>query len=176
MTVTGRAALPTDICPHGVQLGDCAEAWCRNRVEDLANGEYEAKPLEAPETTTEARTPDALGKREQRASWQQHLTEAASVAISIPELIRHARSGDAVCFTCGGHWSGEKICHCSLCHLTFTHINGFDAHRPGTGERGCMDEAALRERGYAPNSHGHWRKPRPPESLPQKENDAPQPR
>ena len=68
---------------------------------------------------------------------------------------------------CGTHWYGEAICHCAACHLTFTTIGPFDAHRVGKyPNRRCQTEKELRERGYEPNTHGHWRKPRPAGSIP----------
>jgi hypothetical protein len=70
--------------------------------------------------------------------------------------------GRGHCATCGAEWDGFKICHCSLCHLTFTAVGGFDFHRTGpAADRRCRTQAELTEKGYEPNSHGQWRKPAP---------------
>lgn len=34
-----------------------------------------------------------------------------------------------VCSRCDERWSGQAACHCSGCHLTYTSISAFDAHR-----------------------------------------------
>lgn len=63
---------------------------------------------------------------------------------------------------CGARWGGERLCHCAVCHLTFTSEGPFDAHRTGPmSARHCLSEAELRAKGYEPNSRGHWRKPAP---------------
>lgn len=176
MTVTGRTAKVTDACPHGSILGKCADSWCRGRVEDLLHGEYQARPLESPETSGEARSPDALERREQRLTWREHFSELKRIGVSpaVPE--RAEVPGWAFMQytgTCGGcrtWWRGAKICHCAACHLTFTSIGGFDAHRTGPmSKRRCWSESELRDHGYEPNDSGHWRQPRPPDTIPQKE-------
>lgn len=35
------------------------------------------------------------------------------------------------CKQCGKSWGGMNTCHCTGCHLTFTGITAFDAHRKG---------------------------------------------
>src|SRR5262245_19274812 len=63
---------------------------------------------------------------------------------------------------CGARWQGESICHCATCHLTFTSINGFNAHRTGShghDTRRCRTEAEIRAIGYEPNERGQWRRP-----------------
>ena len=34
---------------------------------------------------------------------------------------------------CGARWAGSRTCHCAAagCHLTFTSVGSFDAHRKG---------------------------------------------
>ena len=67
-----------------------------------------------------------------------------------------------ICSSCGARWQGEAICHCTTCHMTFTAIGGFDAHRYGSHEhdtRRCYNPDQMKARGYEPNERGHWRKP-----------------
>jgi hypothetical protein len=59
---------------------------------------------------------------------------------------------------CGATWTDGKTSHCAACHLTFTTVSNFDAHRTG---RRCLTAAEFRERGYEPNANGYWRKPAP---------------
>lgn len=66
---------------------------------------------------------------------------------------------------CGAKWAGENLCHCATCHLTFMSVTGFDAHRDRLAIQ-CRTEDELRKRGYEPNPQGHWRRPRPEESIP----------
>jgi hypothetical protein len=66
---------------------------------------------------------------------------------------------------CGAAWTGALICHCAACHLTFTAIRCFDAHRRG-GRCATPDE--LRARGYSPDERDHWRLPMPPEARDQR--------
>ncbi|SNS54937.1 FDXHR family putative zinc-binding protein [Rhodococcoides kyotonense] len=33
------------------------------------------------------------------------------------------------CSRCDERWSGQATCHCSGCHLTYSSISAFDAHR-----------------------------------------------
>ena len=66
--------------------------------------------------------------------------------------------GYGACAVCGTEWTGTRICHCGTCHLTFTAVGSFDAHR----SRGhCLTTDELRSRGYQPNDAGHWRIPAP---------------
>jgi hypothetical protein len=70
---------------------------------------------------------------------------------------------------CGAHWNGLGVAHCTRCHETFRGDAGFDAHRVGAhlpGQRRCRTSVELESRGYAPDSRGYWRVPRPAESLP----------
>lgn len=71
---------------------------------------------------------------------------------------------------CGARWNGERPAHCTTCHITFGGNAGFDFHRVGpyypAGRRRCLTTEALIAKGYAPNDKGHWRIPRPPESIP----------
>jgi hypothetical protein len=69
---------------------------------------------------------------------------------------------------CGATWTGERTCHCSACHLTFTSVGPFDAHRRGR----CLSEAELRAKGYEPNEHGHWRKPAPEGTFQGRKHDG----
>ncbi|MBO0864841.1 MAG: hypothetical protein J2P16_07210 [Mycobacterium sp.] len=64
----------------------------------------------------------------------------------------------ARCGRCEATWTGKAVCHCAGCHLTFTSIGPFDAHR-FNGK--CRAPAELRSKGYQPNDEGHWRKPAP---------------
>lgn len=73
------------------------------------------------------------------------------------------------CSACGARWKGERPAHCTVCHLTFGGDGGFDAHRVGRHtppERRCLTTQELTVKGYSPNHRGHWRIPRPPESIP----------
>lgn len=75
---------------------------------------------------------------------------------------------------CGARWTGERVCHCGVCHLTFTSVGPFDFHQTITRKRvRCMSEQQLRAKGYEPNDNGHWRKPRPEDTIPghSQEND-----
>jgi hypothetical protein len=63
---------------------------------------------------------------------------------------------------CGARWSGDRVCHCATCHLSFTSEGPFDFHRTGPWDnRRCLTAAQLRSKGYEPNDKGHWRKPAP---------------
>ena len=67
---------------------------------------------------------------------------------------------------CGARWPGDRVCHCSSCHLSFTSVGPFDAHRAAPGDdRRCMTGDELRAKGYEPNTNGHWRKPAPEGSF-----------
>jgi hypothetical protein len=33
------------------------------------------------------------------------------------------------CNGCASTWSGLSVCHCSICHRTFTGLSAFDKHR-----------------------------------------------
>lgn len=66
------------------------------------------------------------------------------------------------CPQCDARWTGDDVCHCAACHMTFTTLRGFDAHRTGSFEpmrRRCRTENQLRAKGYEPNESNHWRKP-----------------
>lgn len=68
---------------------------------------------------------------------------------------------------CSAKWAGENLCHCSLCHLTFMSVTGFDKHRSGpVGITQCRTADGLREIGMEPNELGYWRKPRPLDTIP----------
>lgn len=78
---------------------------------------------------------------------------------------------DEILGACGGCdtvWTGESTCHCATCHLTFGSVTGFDDHRDRSTKTGprCRPPDELRKRGYEPNGNGHWRRPRPEESIP----------
>lgn len=61
---------------------------------------------------------------------------------------------------CGAKWAGENLCHCSLCHMTFMSVGGFDKHRIGPVDNAhCRTPDELREAGLEPNEAGHWRRP-----------------
>lgn len=51
------------------------------------------------------------------------------------EQVRGTRSHQDLPFGCGrcdSRWSGNQTCHCGVCHLTFSGVSTFDAHRqPG---------------------------------------------
>ena len=56
--------------------------------------------------------------------------------------------------------------HCRACGQTFTCTSSFEHHRVGPQvpinqpmRRRCLAADELRERGWAPNAHGAWRKP-----------------
>lgn len=68
---------------------------------------------------------------------------------------------------CGARWAGENLCHCSVCHLTFLSVNGFDRHH-NRREGRCRTPDELTALGMEPNELGLWRKPRPPETLPRR--------
>lgn len=44
------------------------------------------------------------------------------------------------CSGCANTWTGLLSCHCGACHVTFTGITAFDAHRVGGV---CNDPASL---------------------------------
>jgi hypothetical protein len=172
MTVAGRAVTASDLCPHGVELGKCSDPWCQSRVDDLLHGEYEARPLEAPESSGEARSPAALEQREQRLTWREHFSELERIGVrpSLPEraeaLSWAHKQHTGTCGGCRGWWRGERVCHCASCHLTFTSIGPFDAHRDGPmNDRRCRTEPELRQRGYEPNDSGYWRQPMPADVI-----------
>lgn len=78
------------------------------------------------------------------------------------------------CNGCSARWTGERICHCSRCHLTFTSVGPFDAHQRWNYQTEparvkCLTPDELRDKGYEPNENDQWRKPRPIDTLPQKE-------
>lgn len=56
---------------------------------------------------------------------------------------------------------GTNYCLCRGCGTRFKSVYAFDIHRVGvSGDRRCMAEGEMRERGLAPNEKGYWRKPR----------------
>lgn len=60
---------------------------------------------------------------------------------------------------CGATWSGKRLEHCAVCHLTFTGTTAGDKHRTGSywpDERRCLTDEEMREKGMAQNSRGHW--------------------
>lgn len=67
------------------------------------------------------------------------------------------------CTHCDTKWQGESIAHCPTCHMTFRSVSGFDKHR---FHGACRTPDEMRERGYEPNEDGHWRQPRPEDTLP----------
>lgn len=57
---------------------------------------------------------------------------------------------------------------CPTCGLLFTSTSAFDQHRRGSYDisaphygRKCLDEAALRAKGMAPDEKNRWRVPAP---------------
>lgn len=51
---------------------------------------------------------------------------------------------------CGARWGGLATAHCSACHITFTGLAAFDAHRQGSHAKGryCVDpETILNQKG-----------------------------
>lgn len=76
----------------------------------------------------------------------------------------------AHCEHCGQHWTGQKVCHCAACHLTFTAVGGFDFHRTRTIPRRCQTSDELRANGYEPNDRNQWRKPAPADLYPRKDS------
>ena len=73
------------------------------------------------------------------------------------------KSDQIRCTKCGVQWVGRSLCHCTVCHLTFTSIGPFDDHRTGShthDTRRCRTQEEIRARGYEPNHLGYWRKPR----------------
>jgi hypothetical protein len=66
------------------------------------------------------------------------------------------------CYGCKATWTGYRICHCAACHMTFTAVGGFDAHRIGRDDaRRCLTPAELTDKGYEPNDRNQWRIPAP---------------
>lgn len=68
------------------------------------------------------------------------------------------------CPRCDAKWLGLSLCHCAVCHRTFTGITNFDAHRVfGVDEdwdtRRCMTEGEIAAAGMVPNHNGHYMKP-----------------
>lgn len=53
-------------------------------------------------------------------------------------------SAQASC-TCGRTWTGYQEAHCTVCHVHFSGVSAFDAHRPSY--TGCGDPATLRRGG-----------------------------
>lgn len=43
------------------------------------------------------------------------------------------------CGTCGGHWTGQRACHCGGCHITTSSLTAFDRHQT---VHGCQDPQA----------------------------------
>lgn len=44
---------------------------------------------------------------------------------------------------CSGRYKGSLTCHCTVCHFTFSGIEGFDRHRRYNK---CVDVLTLRDR------------------------------
>lgn len=86
--------------------------------------------------------------------------------VPIPSAAEVGISGSC---ECGARWRGELACHCATCHLTFRSVGGFDEHRTAGH---CRTEAELIKRGMEPNEAGHWRKPRPLDSIPGRTTDG----
>ena len=42
------------------------------------------------------------------------------------------------CNRCDSRWWGERMCHATCCHRTFSGITSFDLHKPGPG---CVNPA-----------------------------------
>lgn len=100
------------------------------------------------------------------------------VRVTADQLVTGSHSGAIGVCGCGTRWVGLKVCHCMSCHLGFTSINSFDQHRTGRIDphdpekdtRRCRTEDELRAAGLEPNENGLWRKPRPADSLPSRED------
>lgn len=45
------------------------------------------------------------------------------------------------CSNCATQWVGLNLCHCTVCHRTFTILRWFDIHRSGGV---CADPAGLK--------------------------------
>ena len=65
--------------------------------------------------------------------------------------------------SCGGcdvKWTGDRTCHCGACHLTFTCLSAFDAHRK---DFGCLHPGAVglvtHERGGKEFKYQAWGRP-----------------
>lgn len=46
-------------------------------------------------------------------------------------LVDAALPVNAIRCSCGDWWTGMSAAHCGGCHLTFTSVSGFTAHRKG---------------------------------------------
>lgn len=152
--ISGRAALPTDTCPHGKQLGDCTEAWCRARVDDLLHGEYEAKPLAEPETVDESRS-------RTETAFHGQISDRLTVRTVAPPRFPLGAHG---CIRCGAYWTGNRPEHCTVCHQTFGGETAGNKHRYGTfdpPERKCHDAEWMRGKGWHLDEHNVWRLPAP---------------
>jgi hypothetical protein len=62
-------------------------------------------------------------------------------------------SGGAHCGRCGKEWGGMRTAHCAACHVTFTGLTAFDAHRKG-GKCAQPEDAGLVEAGRAYSCFG----------------------
>lgn len=54
---------------------------------------------------------------------------------------------------------GSNVCGCRDCGMCFETVRGFDAHRVGAhdkGERRCLSEGEMSEKGMSRNSRGRW--------------------
>lgn len=68
---------------------------------------------------------------------------------------------------CGARWVGANLCHCSVCHLTFMSLGGFDKHRVGRVDATrCRTPDELIALRMAPDEAGHWRLPPPKNPIP----------
>lgn len=58
---------------------------------------------------------------------------------------------------CGATWGGYSRCHCAACHLTFSGITYFDAHRRNGL---CLAPTSIKKKDGAPlmrEQDGIWR-------------------
>lgn len=107
-------------------------------------------------------------RSEQRAFSQRTTPESPTqvkrVKVTDPiSPVEEDSSAPGTCSGCGARWWGLAFAHCPTCHMTFRSVSGFDKHRfNGT----CRTPGEMRERGYEPNEDGHWRQPRPKDTLP----------
>lgn len=89
-------------------------------------------------------------------SWRERISN------QVDPLDDEYGTGKGHCLRCGAEWNGHLVCHCSLCHLTFTAVGGFDVHRTGRDDaRRCLTPDEMTGKGYEPNEDNQWRKPAP---------------
>lgn len=64
--------------------------------------------------------------------------------------VRERPANGAHCTGCGRTWTGQRECHCTVCHRQFSTVRWFDDHRRNSGRNWCVDPLSLSNRDGSP--------------------------